>query len=124
LEFFVGKEKLYILRIILYEAMKVLFICNQNENRSKTAEELFNAQFETMSAGLYNGKPVDEKQIEWADTIIVMEELQRRELSKRFPKQYLKKQILCLGIPDIYFYNQPELIEVLKEKMSKLFSRK
>jgi predicted protein tyrosine phosphatase len=100
--------------------MKVLFICNQNENRSKTAEELFNAQYETKSAGLYNEKPVTEKQLTWADTIIVMEESQRRELAKRFPKQYLKKKILCLDIQDVYFYNQPELIEVLKEKMSKL----
>ncbi len=33
--------------------MKVLFICNQNENRSKTAEELFKGKFETTSAGLY-----------------------------------------------------------------------
>ena len=100
--------------------MKVLFICNQNENRSKTAEELFNEQFETKSAGLYNEKPVIEQQLSWADIIVVMEEAQRKELSKRFPKQYLKKQILSLNIPDVYFYNQPELIEVLKEKMSKL----
>lgn len=100
--------------------MRLLFICNQNENRSKTAEELFNVQFESMSAGLYNENPVTEKQLDWADTIIVMEESQRIELSKRFPKQYLKKQILNLDIPDIFFYNQPELIEVLKKKMDKL----
>jgi len=81
---------------------------------------LFSSQFETKSAGLYNEKPVTEKQLDWADIIIVMEESQRKELSKRFPKQYLKKQILCLDISDTYFYNQPELIEVLKEKMSKL----
>jgi predicted protein tyrosine phosphatase len=100
--------------------MKVLFVCNQNQNRSKTAAEIFKNHFETISAGLYNEKPVTEKHIDWADIIIVMEESQRRELSKRFPKQYMKKQILCLGIPDIYFYNQPELIDALKEKMSKL----
>lgn len=100
--------------------MRLLFICNQNENRSKTAEELFSSQFETNSAGLYNEKPVNEQQLSWADVIVVMEEEQRKELAKRFPKQYLKKQILSLDIPDVYFYNQPELIEVLKEKMSKL----
>lgn len=100
--------------------MNILFICNQNENRSKTAEELFSSQFETKSAGLYNEEPVSEKQMNWADLIIVMEEEQRKELSKRFPKQYLKKQIIDLDIPDIYFYNQPELVEVLKEKMGKL----
>ena len=31
--------------------MKVLFICNQNENRSKTAEELFKNRYKTKSAG-------------------------------------------------------------------------
>jgi len=52
--------------------MNILFICNQNQNRSKTAEELFKDRFNTRSAGLYNEKPVTEKQISWADVIIVM----------------------------------------------------
>ncbi len=101
--------------------MRVLFLCNQNLNRSPTAEELFKDRFETRSAGLYNENPVSEKEIEWADTIVVMEEEHRRELGKRFPKLYMQKQILCLDIPDIYLFNQPELIEILKAKMDKLF---
>ena len=101
--------------------MKVLFICNQNQHRSKTAENLFKARFETKSAGLYNERPVTEKQINWADTIVVMEEFQRTELSKRFPIQYMKKQILFLNISDIYQFNQPELIELLKSKFEESF---
>ena len=31
--------------------MKVLFICNQNQNRSKTAENMFKGKFETKSEG-------------------------------------------------------------------------
>ena len=100
--------------------MRVLFICNQNENRSKTAEEIFKNRFETKSAGLYNEKPVTEKQISWADIIVVMEDFQRTEISKRFPKQYIQKRILSLGIPDVYHYNQPELINVLKSKINEL----
>ena len=100
--------------------MKVLFICNQNENRSRTAEELFSEHFKTRSAGLYNEKPVDEQQLSWADIIVVMEEAQRKELAKRFPKQYMHKRILSLNIPDVYSYNQPELIDELKAKMSEL----
>jgi len=96
--------------------MKVLFICNQNENRSKTAEELFNEQFETKSAGLYNEKPVIEQQLSWADVIVVMEETQRKELSKRFPKQYLKKQILCLSIPDIFSIISLNLLMSLRKR--------
>jgi predicted protein tyrosine phosphatase len=101
--------------------MKVLFICNQNQNRSKTAEDLFNTRFNTKSAGLYNETPVTQEEISWADTVIVMEEVQRSEIAKRFPRQYMQKRILSLEIPDIYRYNQPELIESLKSKIEDLF---
>lgn len=101
--------------------MKVLFICNQNMHRSKTAEELFKNKFETKSAGLYNERPVTEKQLEWADAVIVMEDAQRSEIARRFPKAYVKKRVLSLEVPDIYSYNQPELIKILKKKMRGLF---
>ncbi|MBI2126752.1 MAG: phosphotyrosine protein phosphatase [Thaumarchaeota archaeon] len=102
------------------KAMRVLFICNQNLNRSKRAEQLFSETFETRSAGLYNEKPVTEKQMQWADIVVVMEEHQREELAMRFPKQYLKKRIVSLGIHDIYYYEQEELAEELKAKVAKL----
>jgi predicted protein tyrosine phosphatase len=98
--------------------MKLLFICNQNQNRSKTAEELFKDKYDTKSAGLYNEHPVKESDIEWADIILVMEDSQRLELSKRFPTLYLKKQILSLNIPDTYYYNQPSLIQILSERLT------
>ena len=100
--------------------MKLLFICNQNENRSKTAEEIFKNKFETKSAGLYNKKQVDEKQLSWADKVIVMEDEQRSEIARRFPKQYIKKQIISLEIPDVYNYNNPALIRILKSKSNDL----
>ena len=100
--------------------MRVLFICNQNENRSRTAEEIFKDNFEVKSAGLFNKKPVTEKQISWADAIVVMEEDQRNEIAKRFPRQYMKKHILSLDIPDVFHFNQPELINLLKQRISRL----
>jgi predicted protein tyrosine phosphatase len=100
--------------------MRVLFICNQNQNRSKTAEELFRPLFETKSAGLYNSTPVTSEQISWADLILVMEDSQRTELSKRFPKLYLQKHILSLNIPDYYQYKQPELVKILDELVTPL----
>ena len=100
--------------------MKVLFICNQNRNRSKTAENMFKAKFETKSAGLYNEKPLTEKQLSWADLVIVMEENQRAEIAERFPKQYMQKRILSLDVPDVYSYNSPKLINLLKVKMKGL----
>lgn len=100
--------------------MKLLFICNQNQNRSKTAEELFKGRFETRSAGLYNENPVTEKDLSWADVVVVMEDQQRTELAKRFPKLYMQKRIISLDIPDIYDYGQKKLISELKMKVEEL----
>lgn len=98
--------------------MNVLFICNQNQNRSKTAEKLFKDRFQTKSAGLYNDKPVTKRELIWADVIVVMEDDQRNEIAKRFSDIYMQKRILSLNIPDIYYYNQPELIVELENKFN------
>ena len=100
--------------------MKLLFICNQNQNRSRTAEEIFKGKFETRSAGLYNGNPVTEKDLLWADVVVVMEDAQRTELAKRFPRLYMQKRIISLDIPDIYDYGQKKLINELKIKVEEL----
>ncbi|MEK6960744.1 MAG: phosphotyrosine protein phosphatase [Nanoarchaeota archaeon] len=100
--------------------MKVLFICNQNQHRSKTAEEIFRGRFETKSAGLYNLDPVTASQLDWADIVIVMEDDQRAEIGRRFPKQYLSKRIISLGIPDQFHYRQHSLIQALNSKMDAL----
>jgi len=95
--------------------MKVLFICNQNQNRSKTAEEIFSERFQTKSAGLFNKKPVTKNQLEWADLVVVMEDFQRQEIAERFPKQY----IISLNIPDVYNYKDQNLIDLLKNNFYK-----
>ena len=92
---------------------KVLFICNQNKNRSVTAEKVFREKYDTRSAGLYNEKPVTEEELEWADLVVVMEDGQRSEIGKRFPKQYMKKQIVSLDIEDVYKCDDPKLVELL-----------
>ena len=102
--------------------MKVLFICNQNKNRSKTAELIFKNKFETKSAGLYNEKPVTGKQLSWADLVVVMENNQRKELGNRFPKYYLSKRIISLDINDFYSFNQPELINLLRTRFDEFIS--
>ena len=100
--------------------MRVLFVCNQNLHRSKLAEELFKERFETKSAGLYSQRPVSKEQLAWADIIVVMEDAQRTEIARRFPEVYLKKRIVSLDIPDRYNYYQPELRELLEEKVAAL----
>ncbi len=100
--------------------MNVLFICNQNQHRSKTAELLFRNRFSTRSAGLYNKTPVTKEDLSWAKLVLVMEPAQRSEIAKRFPGLYLKKRILSLDIPDLYQFNQPELIKLLESRVGKL----
>jgi predicted protein tyrosine phosphatase len=91
-----------------------LFVCNQGENRSKTAARLFNGK----SASLYNFENILTKDLlENAKIIYVFEEEQREEIAKRFPQQYMKKKIINLDILDIYKYNQLELIKILKGKL-------
>ena len=97
--------------------MKILFVCNQNKNRSKTAELLFKEKFDTRSAGLYCAKRISEKELIWSDLIIVMEEEQRHEIARRFPKQYLQKRILCWDVPDEYSFNQSALVNLLCKRM-------
>jgi len=100
--------------------MKLLFICNQNQHRSKTAEDIFKEKFEVKSAGLFNSNPVTKEQIDWAEIIIVMENFQRAEIARRFPKEYMKKRIISLDIPDIFLRGDPELIKILENRMEKL----
>jgi len=100
--------------------MKVLFVCNQNMHRSKTAEKLFKDRFDVKSAGLYGGKLLSERHLKWADVVVVMEDFQRNEIGKRFPNEYMKKRIICFDIPDIYHFDQPELVKVLKSKVDML----
>jgi len=63
---------------------------------------------------------VTQSQLSEADVIIVMEEKHRTEIAKRFPLVYMQRQILVLGIPDIYRYGQPALVQLLKSRVSKL----
>jgi predicted protein tyrosine phosphatase len=117
ISFFVHFFRNLFIFISLSIVMRLLFVCNQGKHRSKTAEMLFKDRFETESAGLFSNNPVTEKQISAADTVFVMEDWQRTELSKRFPKQYIQKRIISLNIPDVYQFNQPELVCLLKSRL-------
>ena len=100
--------------------MKVLFVCNQGKYRSRTAAKIFKDEFETKYAGLYSeDNPLTKINLAWADTVVVMEEGQRKEIGRRFPGLYMKKRIICLSIHDIYRYMHPDLINILKKKLFK-----
>jgi predicted protein tyrosine phosphatase len=103
--------------------MKLLFVCSGNRLRSPTAEAVFSALdgLEAMSAGTSSdaGNPISPDLLAWADIIFVMENIHRRKLNERFGPILKKKRLIVLGIPDQYRYMDPELVRVLKVKVSR-----
>ena len=102
--------------------MKVLFVCTANKLRSPTAETLFAAYpgIETCSAGLDPDcpNPMSAELAAWADMIFVMEPHQREKIRKKFKSdRHADNMIVTLHIPDEFERDQPELIELLEQKV-------
>ncbi len=106
--------------------MKILFVCSANYQRSKTAEDYFrnnNTDHLYKSAGT-NHKECEKKGTTkltaelmlWADVVYVMEQKHADIIHKEGNAIYDNK-IHVLSIEDIYQYNSPELIKILKGKI-------
>lgn len=104
----------------------VLFICSQNWHRSKTAETIFskNQEINAKSAGTnsFAETPLSNQLLEWADTVLVMEPHHKEKILQKYASVIKEEQILVLDILDKYHYMDPELIEILKEKMNAYLS--
>jgi predicted protein tyrosine phosphatase len=102
---------------------KVLFICQENKLRSRTAEHMYKYTpgLEVRSAGISRDADVSVSRelMEWADIVFVMEKRHRNILHAMYPDLYDTKQIVCLYIPDIYDYNDPVLVSLLEERLRK-----
>jgi predicted protein tyrosine phosphatase len=103
--------------------VRVLFVCSANMDRSPTAENFCNkiCGFQAKSAGTatYARNRITQDLIEWADTIIAMEEKHKETVIEMFPES--RNKIKVLNIPDIYHYEQPELINILQKELQFLF---
>jgi len=99
----------------------LLFICSKNQWRSPTAELLFKNHpvHNARSAGTSEKArvKVNEKLVNWADVIFVMERRHRDLLQQRFPIATAEKPLIVLGIEDDYQFGDAELIELLREKL-------
>ena len=99
---------------------KVLFVCTANIDRSPTAEDLLGQLkgFEVQSAGtwLHARRRISEELINWADIVFVMERYHKEFLLDLSPMA--KNKTVVLDIPDIYSRNDPELVRILKGKLS------
>jgi len=102
--------------------MKVLFVCTANKLRSPTAEDVFRDYpgIEAMSAGTDANAPtpLTKELVASVDLIIVMENHHREHIRKKFKQRPADSRIITLNIPDEYERGDPELIELLKSKVT------
>ncbi|RYZ91935.1 MAG: protein tyrosine phosphatase [Sphingobacteriaceae bacterium] len=98
----------------------LLFICSKNQWRSPTAELLFknHAVHTARSAGTSDKARIkaNQKMIDWADVIFVMERRHKELLKQRFTTQ--GKQLEVLDIEDNYLFGDSELIGLLKDSLT------
>lgn len=101
---------------------KLLFVCSKNKWRSLTAERMLHGVngYDVRSAGTEKDAriKVTAGHIGWADMIFVMEKKHRRRLEAQFGDSLSGKEVVCLNIPDDYKLMDPDLIDLLLEKLS------
>lgn len=106
------------------EPIHVLFVCSRNQWRSPTAEAVFRKLdgVSARSAGTSRNarKTISVADIRWADLILVMEDKHRARLRAQFRDEVRYKTVHSLDIPDLYRFMDPELIEILEEKVAPL----
>jgi predicted protein tyrosine phosphatase len=100
----------------------LLFVCSRNHWRSPTAEGLLrnHPAYDARSAGTSERARIklSHKLVAWADVIIVMERRHRDIIRERFAAALAGKQVVVLDIEDHYGFNDPELVELLKDKLA------
>ena len=102
----------------------VLFVCSMNKWRSPTGEEVFRKEpgLSVRSAGTVRGakRTISLADIRWADVIFVMEQKHQSRLRARFRDELRYKPVHVLDIPDDYRYMDPDLVELIRAKVTPL----
>jgi len=103
--------------------MNLLFVCSENRLRSPTGEAVFSAYtgINAIGAGTNSDAEtaVSGDLIEWADIILVMEKTHRNKVAKKYKELLRDKKLVCLDIPDNYQCMDPELVRLLKSRVSR-----
>ena len=112
------------------EKIKILFVCTANKMRSRTAEEIYkiDERFLVKSAGVasFADVPLNLEMLNWADYIVIMEEMHDEWIRQCYPSYYLQKneKILSLEIPDLYNFMEPELISMIRQNFETLYQQR
>jgi predicted protein tyrosine phosphatase len=100
---------------------RLLFICRLNRSRSATAERLFakRTDLDVRSAGTAPDAlvRVNANMLDWADVIFIMDPEQRHWLDTTFAGHPALGRVVCLDIPDDFTFLQPELVELLEQRV-------
>jgi predicted protein tyrosine phosphatase len=107
--------------------IRALFICHYNRKRSATAERIFSKDptLDVLSAGTSDEAmvQVNERMLEWADVVFVMDGDQIEALGRMFPAHPALAGVVCLEIMDTYHFLDPELVALLTERTRPHFAR-
>lgn len=103
---------------------KVLCVCSAGILRSATAavvlaKEPFNCNTRNAGVESYALIPVDQVLLCWADEIVCMEKRHKKEINRMLKEFGYDRRVICLDIPDVYAYRDPELAEMIREKYTK-----
>ena len=100
--------------------IRVLFICHYNRKRSATAERVFGKDpgLDVRSAGTSAEAmvQVNERMLDWADIVFVMDDEQDAALLRAFPAHPAASKAIVLHIKDDYHFLDPELVSLLRER--------
>ncbi len=98
--------------------MNVLFVCNAGITRSRTGSELWKKRFpkdKVKYVGIIN---IDKPDLFYKfDKIICFEERIKKIILEMAYDNKVRQKIEVWEIPDIYDYPDPELTQIIKEKV-------
>ncbi len=107
------------------DKVNLLFVCTYNEMRSRTGEEVYrgDSRFSVKSAGIdeYAKVRVEPGILGWAHCIAVMEDRHVRWINFNYPDIVAKKQLICMDIPDAYYFMEAELVESIRERFEEMY---
>ena len=66
---------------------------------------------------------VNQRMLEWADIVFVMDDAQVQALGKMFPDHPCLDRVVCLNILDNYHFLDPELVSILEERTKPYLDR-
>ena len=105
---------------------RVLCVCSAGLLRSPTVAWILSNppfNFNTRSAGSnlsYALIPIDGVLVHWADTVVFVNQENKRQAEKIVG--LIGKDVRVLSLPDSFEFREPELVEIAKTELLKVFA--